>query len=205
MNFAEIIILAFGLSADAFAVAVCRGLNTAKTPFKKALIVGLYFGAFQAVMPVIGYYAASLFADKIISFDHWIAFALLVLLGVKMIIGSFKKDGCPDRKCPAEKCGDRDCPQKKEPSLKPKEMLPLALATSIDALAVGVSLAFLKTKIFPAIAVIGVVTLLMSMAGVMIGSAFGTKIKSKAEFIGGVILILIGIKILLEHYHVINF
>ena len=202
MNFIELLLLAVGLSMDAFAVAVCMGLRMSKASIKKALIIGLYFGVFQAVMPLLGYLAATLIADKITAFDHWIAFGLLLFLGSKMIVGSFKKEGCRDRKCPEETCIDRECPGKPEnaePSLKPAKMLPFALATSIDALAVGISLAFLKVEIAPAVMFIGITTLVLSMIGVKIGSIFGSKIKSKAEILGGIILVLIGVKILLEH------
>ena len=205
MSFIELFILAFGLSMDAFAVAICAGLGMKKITVRKALIVGLYFGVFQAGMPLIGYLVATLFADKIIAYDHWIAFALLGFLGVKMIWGSFKKEGCSDRVCPDETCADRECPEKKETSLNPAQMLPLAVATSIDALAVGVSLAFLQVSIVPAVSFIGVTTLVLSMAGVKIGNVFGMRFKSKAEFAGGVILILMGLNILLEHLGVINF
>ncbi|MCL2517107.1 MAG: manganese efflux pump MntP family protein [Oscillospiraceae bacterium] len=184
MNLLELFILAVGLSMDTFAAAVCKGLSMRKATLSNQIIVGLYFGGFQAVMPVIGYLVASLFADYIISFDHWIAFGLLAFIGVKMIIESFGKE---------------DDNKKDEVSLKPAQMLPLALATSIDALAVGVSFAFLKVNIVPAVTFIGVVTFTISVIGVKIGNVFGTKFKSKAEFSGGVILILIGLKILLEH------
>ena len=174
---------------DAFAVSICIGLTFTKnggTFLKKALIVGLYFGIFQAGMPVIGYFAATFFAEKIIDYDHWVAFILLGFLGVRMIAGSFQKDE----------------PIVKESSvsgLTPKQMFPLAVATSIDAMAVGVSFAFLKVNIVPAVTFIGVTTLTLSMLGVKIGNVFGVKFKSKAEFAGGVILILIGVKILAEH------
>ena len=184
MQFVTILLIAVGLSMDAFAVAVCAGLTMPKVTPKKALIVGLYFGVFQAAMPIIGFFVARVFADKIIAYDHWIAFALLCFLGVKMILGSFKKDG-------GKESG--------EASLKPSKMLSLALATSIDALAVGVSFAFLRVSIVPAAAFIGITTLLLSMLGVKIGNVFGTRFKSKAELAGGIILILIGLKILLEH------
>jgi len=166
---------------DAFAVAVCAGLAMPKMAVRKALIIGLYFGVFQALMPLMGYFAATLFADKIIAYDHWIAFALLVFLGIKMIAGSFKEK-----------------PDSGEISVKPSKMLPLAVATSIDALAVGVSFAFLRVVILPAVALIGVTTFVISAAGVKIGNVFGAKLKSKAELAGGIILVLIGIKILFE-------
>jgi len=209
MNLLELFIIAVGLSMDAFAVAACIGLTMPKASIKKSLIVGLYFGLFQAVMPLIGYLLATQLADKIIAFDHWIAFALLCLIGGKMIVESFKKEGCPDRECPTETCTDRECPggerpEKKEASLKPAEMLPLAVATSIDALAVGVSFAFLRVNIVPAIFSIGIITLILSMLGVKIGNIFGIKFKAKAELIGGLILVLMGLKILLEHMGIIS-
>ena len=209
MSFIELSLLAVGLSMDAFAVAICAGLTMPKATIKKMLIMGLYFGIFQAVMPLIGYLAAALFADMIITYDHWIAFALLCFLGGKMIVGSFKKDGCSDRECPEDTCDDRSCPGGKRPdkseiSLKPKIMLPFAFATSIDALAVGVSFAFLKVNIILAVLFIGATTLLLSMLGVKIGYAFGAKMKSKAEIAGGIILVLIGLKILLEHLGIIS-
>ena len=204
----ELFLLAVGLSMDAFAVSVCAGLTMKKTTLKKSLIVGLYFGVFQAVMPLIGYQIAALFADQIVSYDHWIAFALLCFLGGKMAAGSFKKEGCADRTCPGKMCADRSCPgrpDQREASLKPARMLPLALATSIDALAVGVSfVAFLRVGIVWAVLVIGITTLAISMIGVKIGSVFGTKFKSKAELAGGVILVLIGLKILLEHLNLFS-
>jgi len=208
MSFPELLLIAVGLSMDAFAVAVCAGLTMPKVTIKKSLIVGLYFGIFQAAMPLIGYMLATQFADKITAFDHWIAFALLSFIGGKMIMGSFKKEGCSDRECPTETCTDRECPggerpDTKETSLKPAKMLPLALATSIDALAVGVSFAFLKVDIVPVVLSIGITTLILSMAGVKIGNVFGTRFKSKAELTGGIILVLMGLKILFEHTGII--
>ncbi|MDR1754000.1 MAG: manganese efflux pump MntP family protein [Eubacterium sp.] len=184
MSFGEIVLLAVGLSMDAFAVSACIGLTLSKATIKKSLTAGLYFGVFQAGMPLIGYFVARLFADKIIAFDHWIAFGLLVFLGVKMIVESFKNEGFSEEKA----------------SLKPSQMLPLAVATSIDALAVGVSLAFAGASIAPAVSIIGITTLIISMIGVKIGNAFGTKFKAQAEIAGGVILILIGVKILIDSY-----
>jgi len=207
MSFIELFFLAVGLSMDAFAVAACIGLTMNDFKVSKSFIVGLYFGIFQAVMPLIGYVAAKQFADKIVSYDHWIAFALLSFLGGKMIKDSFKKEGCPDRKCPVETCCDRTCPggvkpDYKESSLGLSQMLPLAVATSIDALAVGVSFAFLRVNIVPAVSFIGLTTLVLSMIGVKIGNVFGTRFKSKAELVGGIILVLIGLKILLEHMNI---
>ena len=209
MGILELLLIAIGLSMDAFAVAVCRGLSMQKAGFKKALIIGLYFGIFQAAMPLLGYLVGSRFSSMIMSFDHWVAFGLLAFIGVRMVIGSFKKEGCPDRSCPSETCEDRECPGGSRPDtgeapLTPAEMLPLALATSIDALAVGISFAFLQVQILPAVSLIGITTLLLSMAGVKIGHVFGSKFKAKAELAGGVILVLIGLKILLEHTGVLS-
>ena len=204
MSFIELLLLAVGLSMDAFAVAICAGLTMKKLNMKKAFVIGLYFGLFQAFMPLLGYLVAALFADKIILFDHWIAFALLCFLGIRMILGSFKREGCSDRECPDGTCSDRECsggikPDRGEMSVKPTQMLPLALATSIDALAVGVSFAFLQVNIIPAVILIGLTTLFLSLVGVKIGNMFGLKFKQKAELAGGIILVLIGLKILLEH------
>ncbi|MDR0324582.1 MAG: manganese efflux pump MntP family protein [Oscillospiraceae bacterium] len=184
MSTIELAVLAVGLSMDAFAVAVCAGLSMSKAPFKKALIVGLWFGAFQALMPLIGYYAAKLFANYIITYDHWVAFTLLSFLGGKMVFNSFKQN---------------ETANAKEASLRPAQMLPLALATSVDALAVGISFAFLQVSIVPAVSFIGVTTLVLSMLGVKVGSVFGARFKAKAEFAGGLILVLIGVKILYDH------
>ena len=238
MSFIELFLIAVGLSMDAFAVAVCAGLTMPKTNVRKALIIGAYFGIFQAAMPLIGYMATTLFADKIINYDHWIAFALLCFLGWKMIAGSLKKeerggreqaandmDGRVDagrkrydredaagagsgRLSPGVEMPDRKNaagPEAPETSVKAAQMLPMALATSIDALAVGVSFAFLRVDIVPAVLFIGSTTFSISVLGVKIGSVFGAKFKSKAEIAGGVILILMGFKILLEHLGFISF
>ena len=224
MNIFVIFALAVGLSMDAFAVSICKGLTLYKVTLKKAIIVGLYFGVFQAGMPLIGYAVANRFADMIMTFSHWIAFGLLCFLGIKMIIGSLKKDNDGDKieeinnndktyiietGCISEKVGKTNCIND-EPgnltdivsdddmtSVGPKVMLPLALATSIDALAVGVTIAFLQTNIWPLTISAGFVTFLFSALGVKIGSIFGVRFKSKAELIGVIILILIGINILL--------
>ncbi len=190
MSLIELILIAIGLSMDAFAVAVCSGLSMEKAGLKKAVIVGLYFGVFQALMPLIGYALGYRFTYLIESFDHWIAFALLTLIGAKMI---------------RESLSGQDCEKPAEASLRPSKMLPLALATSIDALAVGVLFAFQSVDIAPAAALIGIITMLLSMAGVKIGNIFGLKFKARAEMAGGIILILIGLKILLEHLEIINF
>jgi len=183
MTFLELFFIAIALSMDAFAVSICAGLTMPSAIIKRSLIVGLYFGVFQAIMPFIGYMAASLFADYIIEYDHWVAFALLSFLGARMIYGSFKKNEAPTG----------------ELSVGPKIMLPLAIATSIDALAVGVSFTFLQVSIMPAILLIGATTFIISVAGVKIGNVFGVKYKSKAELAGGIILILIGVNILIGH------
>ncbi len=188
MTILELFILAVGLSMDAFAVAVCKGLAIGKINMKHALIVGLWFGGFQALMPLVGYLLGSSFAEYIAAVDHWIAMILLALIGVNMVRESRDKD-----------------PEHADPSLGFKTMLVMAVATSIDALAVGVTFAFLEVRILPAVSFIGVVTFLLSALGVKIGSIFGTKYKSKAELTGGVILILIGLKILLEHLGVLSF
>jgi len=200
----ELLLIAVGLSMDAFAVSVAAGISIADVRFRHALIVGLYFGFFQAAMPVAGYLVASLFADLVTSVDHWIAFGLLVFLGLRMVVNSLRQEGCADRSCPDGLCADRDCPggSKPEPrqiSLSPAQMLPYAVATSIDALAVGVSFAFLDVAILPAALAIGITTLLLSMVGVRLGNAIGKRFQSRAELVGGVVLVLIGIKVLLEH------
>lgn len=191
MNLLELLLIAVGLSMDAFAVSVSTGLTMPQATIKKSLTVGLYFGIFQAVMPLLGYLLATQFADNIIAFDHWIAFILLCFIGGKMALGSFDKEGDNKKRQGGE--------ASLTASLTPGRMLPLAVATSIDALAVGVSFAFLQVKIGPAVCYIGLTTLILSMAGVKIGHAFGAKFKSQAELAGGLILVLIGLKILLEH------
>lgn len=191
MSLIELFLIAVGLSMDAFAVAVSAGLSMGKIRLRDALVVGIYFGTFQALMPLIGFLLASFFSDKIVAFDHWVAFILLAAIGGNMIYGSLSKKA------------DKD--EKPLSSLRPAKMLPLAIATSIDALAAGVSFAFLQVTIVPAVIFIGVITLLLSMIGVKVGTVFGLRFKAKAEFAGGVILILLGLKILLEHTGVIAF
>jgi putative Mn2+ efflux pump MntP len=191
MNIFSIFLLAIGLSMDAFAVSICIGLTLPKITLRKALTVGLYFGVFQAGMPLIGYMTATLFADRVTDYAPWIAFGLLGFLGSKMIIGGFQKED------------DENSEEAVPSSLSAKKMLPLAVATSIDALAVGVSLAFLEVNIVTAVLLIGIITLLLSMVGVKIGNIFGLKFKSRAEIVGGAILILIGVKILLEHLEIL--
>jgi len=182
MNLFELFILAVGLSMDAFAVAICKGLSIKKANVKKCLLVGLYFGGFQAFMPIIGYLFGIKFKESIINFDHWIAFILLLIIGSNMIKEAFSSD-------------DEEINE----STDIRSMIVLALATSIDALAVGVTFAFLRVNIIPAVTFIGIITFIFSFSGVKIGNIFGKKYKSKSEFAGGIILIFIGIKILLEH------
>lgn len=180
MGILELFILAVGLSMDAFAVSVCKGLSLGKIKPKHMCIAGAWFGGFQALMPLIGYFLGSFFAEMIEKYDHWVAFVLLAIIGGNMIKESFGKD------------------EKVDSSMEVKSMLLLAIATSIDALAVGVTFAFLQVQIVPAVSFIGVITFIFSAVGVKIGSLFGTKYKSKAELFGGIVLVLIGIKILLE-------
>jgi putative Mn2+ efflux pump MntP len=200
MGVIELILLAIALSMDAFAVSICAGLSMVKVTIRKSLVIGLYFGLFHMIMPIIGYFAASLFAESIMDYGVWIAFAVLGFIGVKMMIGSFKKKKCDDRECPSEeKCADRKCPEEKEFSLRPAKMLPLAVATSIDVLAVGATFAFLRVAVMPAVLTIGMIVLVISMTGVKIGGVFGTRFKSKAELAGGIILVLLGLQMVLEH------
>ena len=182
MSNITLFIIALGLSMDAFAVSVCKGLAMKKLTLKKAAIVGLWFGGFQGLMPLIGYSLGSHFERYITSIDHWIAFILLGLIGISMIKEALEKE---------EECQDE--------SLSFKTMVILAVATSIDALAVGITFAFLKVTILSAVLFIGIITFVLSMVGVKVGNVFGIRYKSKAELAGGIILILMGTKILLEH------
>nr|WP_295974093.1 manganese efflux pump MntP family protein [uncultured Bacillus sp.] len=193
MAFVELFFISIGLSMDAFAAAVCKGLSLRKFNIKMAIVVGLYFGLFQAGMPLIGYFLGVQFKDQIVSIDHWVAFALLGLIGVNMIRESRKKE------CKDEEYNSTDYP------LSFKKMSVLAFSTSVDALAIGVSFAFLEVRIVPAILFIGIVTFVLSFFGVKIGNVFGLKYKSKAELAGGAILVLMGINILFEHTEFINF
>lgn len=182
MGFIEIFFIGVGLAMDAFAVSICKGLSTRKLELKHALICGGYFGFFQGLMPLIGYILGIQFKSKIESIDHWIAFILLALIGINMIKEAIDHDE-----------------EENNPDFSFKAMLPLAIATSIDALAVGVTFAFLNVHILYAIIIIAVTTFIISMVGVKIGHVFGAKYKAKAEITGGIILILMGLKILLEH------
>jgi len=180
MSFLELLLIAVGLSMDAFAVSICKGLSLQKLKPRHAALVGLYFGGFQALMPLVGWALGYRFERAIASIDHWVAFFLLSIIGVSMIQESRKTEELDD-------------------DLSFRTMLVLAVATSIDALAVGITFAFLQVRILPAVGLIGVTTFLLSALGVYIGHVFGLRYKAKAELAGGVILILIGLKILLEH------
>lgn len=182
MTFIELLIIAIGVSMDAFAVSVCKGLSVSRLRPKHMLSVGLWFGGFQALMPLIGFYVGIYFSDLVSSVDHWIAFVLLAIIGFGMVKESRDKD-----------CDDID------PDFSFRTMLAMAVATSIDALAIGVSLAFLKVDIWMSVLIIGITTGLFSMLGINIGNVFGSRYKSTAELVGGIILILMGVKILVEH------
>ena len=188
MSIWELILTALGLAMDAFAVSVCKGLAVKSVRVKHMVIAGAWFGGFQALMPLCGYWLGSYFLEYIEAFDHWIAFALLGLIGLNMIREAFSKED-------NEAAGSGD--------LKVLTMLLLAVATSIDALAVGITLAFLEVQILPAALLIGLITFVVCAAGIKVGSLFGTKYKTGAEIAGGVSLVLLGTKILLEHLHII--
>ncbi|MBP3617091.1 MAG: manganese efflux pump [Lachnospiraceae bacterium] len=181
MGLTDLFLIAVGLSMDAFAVAICKGLSVKKVTIKHGLIVGAYFGGFQAGMPLLGYLLGSSFAKYIEAFDHWVAFVLLWIIGINMIRES------------------REQGEEVNASFGLKAMLPMAVATSIDALAVGISFAFMRVQIGWAVLFIGVITFTLSAIGVKLGNHFGAKYKSKAELFGGIVLILLGTKILLEH------
>ena len=193
MSIFDIIVIALGVSADAFAVSMCKGVEMKKFILKYALLIALFFGGFQVLMPIIGWAAGTLFEKYITEFDHWIAFGLLLFLGGKMIY-----DGIFDR-------DDNKDGEEKPMKLGFFTLLVMAIATSIDALAVGVTFAFLKVNVWIAVSIIGATTFSFSLVGVGIGVKVGDKFKNKAEILGGVILILLGVKILLEHLGVINF
>ena len=186
MDLLTLLTLAVGLAMDAFAVSICKGLAMREKVLKKGIIVGLWFGGFQALMPTIGFFLGTQFKDQITSIDHWIAFVLLGLIGINMV-----KEALSNKE------------EQADDSIAVKEMFMLAVATSIDALAVGITFAFLNVHIVSAASIIGVCTFLISFAGVKIGNIFGTKYKSKAELAGGIILILLGFKILFEHLHIL--
>ena len=183
MSFLELLVIAVGVSMDAFAVSICKGLSVQKVRPRHALSTALWFGGFQALMPLIGYFIGVSFADFVSAVDHWIAFVLLGMIGGKMVKESLEHDG--------------SCEVDSDFSFR--TMFVMAVATSIDALAVGVSFAFLRVNIWTAVLLIGLVTAVFSGVGVEIGNVFGCRYKSKAEFVGGAILFVMGVKILLEH------
>ena len=223
----ELILIAVSLSADAFAVSMCRGLEMRRVNVRHAIVIALFFGVFQAAMPVIGYYLAMLVADYITEYDHWIAFGLLALLGAKMIYDGIK-EGLEEKKlkqattlpvkdngaiAPNDGKADNDITDyatapsssSRKERLDVKKLLLMSVATSIDALAVGISFAFLKVNLWVAVALIGSVTFALSLIGVFLGHRIGAKFKNKATIAGGCVLILIGLKILLEHLGFISF
>lgn len=188
MGVIEILLISLGLAMDAFAVSVCKGLAMKKMNWKKAIIIGLYFGVFQAVMPIIGFFLGTTFEGFITNVDHWVAFILLVVIGINMIKEAFEKES-----------------ENRNDNVDMKTMIVLSIATSIDALAIGITFACLKMHILVPVITIGVITFIISVIGVKIGNRFGDKYEKKAEIMGGVILILLGTKILLEHLEIINF
>ena len=190
MGFLELFLIGVGLSMDAFAVALCKGLQMPKLRWRDALLIALFFGGFQSLMPLLGWALGSQFEQYITEMDHWIAFLLLAFIGGKMLFDAFH---------------EKDEDAVSEYSLKIKELFLLAIATSIDALAVGISFAFLQVNIWLSIIVIGCTTFTLSIGGVLIGHKFGNRFRKKATIVGGVVLILIGVKILLEHLGVISF
>ena len=189
MGAIEILLISIGLAMDAFAVSVCKGLAMKKMNWKKAAIIGLYFGGFQAIMPVLGYSLSKGFENFVTSIDHWIAFILLSIIGGKMVKDAFSPEN-------SENCNE---------DVGFKTMIVLAIATSIDALAVGITFAFLNVNLILAVSLIGIITFLLSVIGTKVGNVFGDRYENKAELLGGVILIFLGIKILLEHLNIINF
>lgn len=191
--FFTLLLMGVGLSMDAFAVSICKGLSMRKVNKKQCLVIGLFFGEFQALMPFIGWVLGSQFEQYITSIDHWIAFILLGFIGGKMVVEAIRE------KDEAVEVGKMD------PPLDLKEMFILAIATSIDALAVGITFAFLQVPIVEAVSIIGITTFVISVIGVYVGNFFGNRYKKKAELAGGIILILIGVKILLEHLGILAF
>jgi len=187
MDIFTLLLIAAGLAMDAFAVALCKGLTMKKLVIKHAVVIAVFFGVFQAIMPVIGWFLGKQFEAYITAFDHWIAFVLLLFLGVKMIFEALK---------------DEDADVLSAYKLDVKELIVLSLATSIDALAVGITFAFLKTDIVFAVSIIGIITFMISFLGVFLGNKFGIRYKKKAEIAGGIALVFIGLKILFEHLEI---
>lgn len=192
MDFLQISLIAIGLSMDAFAVSMCKGLGMKRLNRKHAFIIALFFGGFQALMPLIGWFLGTQFEQYIQSVDHWIAFGLLAYIGGKMLWDAIRGD-------------DGEEAQRVESKLDVKELVILAIATSIDALAAGITFAVLKTPIVPAVTLIGLITLVLCFIGVSVGFRFGSKYEKAAQITGGVVLILIGLKILLEHLELVLF
>ena len=188
MGFLELALIGVGLSMDAFAVSICKGLSMRKVDKKYMLVLAAFFGGFQALMPTLGWFLGSQFQTYITAIDHWIAFILLTLIGGKMILDVIKEKGENEEVCPDDSV-----------RIDLKEFFLLAVATSIDAQAVGITFAFLQVKLASSVTIIGFITFCFTIAGVLIGNVFGTKFKDKATILGGVILIAIGVKILLEH------
>ena len=182
MGIIELVVLSIGLAMDAFAVSICKGLSMPRMKWKNAIIIGLYFGYFQALMPALGYLLGVNFQDRISNIDHWVAFILLAVIGINMIKEAISKDN-----------------DVHNDSIKFKDMIVLAIATSIDALAIGITFAFLNVNLILAISLIGVITFIISVLGVKVGNIFGDTYANKAEFAGGIILLLLGLKLLLEH------
>ncbi len=205
MGIVELILIAVSLSMDAFAVSVCKGIKMPKMKYSHLFIIALFFGGFQMLMPLLGWLLGKQFEEYIVSFDHWIAFALLAFIGGKMLFEALRGgDSSGDKADNTEKCGCSDCSQG-ETALNIKELTVLAVATSIDALAVGITFAFMKVSILPSVSLIGITTFIFCSIGVFIGHRFGSVFGNKAEIFGGIILILIGLKILLEHLGILNF
>ena len=192
MGFIELFLIGVGLSMDAFAVAIAKGLGMKKINYRHMVVIALFFGGFQALMPLIGWALGSQFAQFVTPVDHWIAFILLAFIGGKMLWDAFHEEG------------DDEAPEDAE-RLDLRELLMLAIATSIDALAVGITFAFLEVNIFVAITIIGCTTFVLSLIGVAVGNAFGARYERPSTIAGGIVLILIGLKILLEHLGVIAF
>ena len=209
MNIIELFLTSVGLAADAFSVATCRGLEARRFTWKNGLLTGLFFGVFQAVMPVIGFYLAEFFADEISAFDHWLAFALLGFLGAKMIFEGAREVHKKRLEKRSAAGGEENKPQNTEPvEGKPfrfRELITMSFATSIDALIVGVTFSAVGANIWISAAVIGAVTFALSLFGVFLGSKIGSKLGGFSEIAGGAILFLLGLKILLEHLCVISF
>ena len=187
MSFVEIFLIGIGLSMDAFAVSICQGLSMKKLNWRHAGVIALFFGGFQAMMPLLGWFLGSQFASYIQQFDHWVAFVLLAIIGFNMLREALSDDEDEEEECG---CGEK---------LDLKRLFLMAVATSIDALAVGVTFAFLEVTVLPAVSIIGCTTFCLSLVGVAVGNYFGARFKKSAEISGGAILILLGLKILLEH------